>query len=125
MNVLVDTSVWVHHFRYGEPALADLLVADRVLVHPLVLGEVACGTPPARERTLQWLARQQQPLHASPQEVLAFIERERLYGLGCGWVDLTLLASALMSAGALLWTRDRGLLKLAERFQVSFQPTTH
>ena len=51
-NVLVDTSVWVRHFREGSPALAGLLMADRVLSHPPVLGEIACGTPPERARTL-------------------------------------------------------------------------
>ncbi|MDZ5456857.1 type II toxin-antitoxin system VapC family toxin [Azohydromonas lata] len=125
MNVLVDTSVWVHHFRHGEPALVDLLQADRVLVHPMVLGEIACGTPPVRERTLQWLAQQQSPLQAGLQDVLAFIERERLYGLGCGLVDMTLLASTLMTPGAALWTRDGRLLKLAERFGVGYQAAAH
>jgi hypothetical protein len=125
VSVLVDTSVWVHHFRHGEPGLAELLLADRVLVHPMVLGEIACGTPPARERTLQWLAQQQPPLQASLQEVLVFIEQEQLYGLGCGLVDLTLLASTLMTPGASIWTRDKGLLKLAERFNVSFQVAAH
>lgn len=125
MNVLVDTSVWVHHFRHGEPALTDLLLADRVLVHPMVLGEIACGTPPGRERTLQWLAQQQPPTQASLQDVMAFIERERLYGLGCGLVDMTLLASTLMTPGASLWTRDGSLLKLAGRFNVSYQVAAH
>jgi predicted nucleic acid-binding protein len=125
MNVLVDTSVWVHHFRHGEPALVDLLQADRVLVHPMVLGEIACGTPPARERTLQWLAQQQQPIQASLQEVMALIGRQQLYGLGCGLVDLTLLASTLMTPGASLWTRDQRLLKLVERFNVGYQAAPH
>lgn len=125
MNVLVDTSVWVHHFRHGEPALADLLQADRVLVHPMVLGEIACGTPPARERTLQWLSQQQQPIQAGLQEVMALIGREQLYGLGCGLVDLTLLASTLMTPGASLWTRDGSLLKLVERFNVRYQVAAH
>ncbi|WP_157268619.1 type II toxin-antitoxin system VapC family toxin [Azohydromonas aeria] len=125
MNVLVDTSVWVHHFRHGEPALAQLLQADRVLVHPLVLGEIACGTPPARERTLQWLAQQQAPAQASLQEVLLLIEREQLFGRGCGLVDLTLLASALLTPGASLWTRDAGLQRLAQRLDVAWPTAAH
>jgi predicted nucleic acid-binding protein len=125
VNVLVDTSVWVHHFRHGEPELTEMLEADRVLVHPMVLGEIACGTPPARERTLQWLAQQQQPIQASLQEVVALVDRERLYGLGCGWVDMTLLASTLMTPGALLWTRDRKLLALVERLKVGYRVAPH
>ena len=53
MTVLVDTSVWVDHFRRPNPVLAELMVQDQVLTHPLVVGELACGTPPEpRLRTL-------------------------------------------------------------------------
>ena len=44
MSVLVDTSVWVNHFRNSDAALVDLLLSDRVLTHPLILLEIACGT---------------------------------------------------------------------------------
>lgn len=125
MSVLVDTSVWVQHFRRGEPALARLLLADQVLVHPMVLGELACGTPPDRARTLQWLAEQQQTAQASLTEVLAFVEREALYGQGCGLVDMTLLASTLLTPNAQIWTRDNRLGELAERFSVLFRATPH
>jgi predicted nucleic acid-binding protein len=53
MNVLVDTSVWVAHFRNANATLVDLAGRDGVLGHALVLAEIACGTPPApREQTL-------------------------------------------------------------------------
>jgi predicted metal-binding membrane protein len=74
---------------------------------------------------LQWLAQQQQPIQASLQEVVALVDRERLYGLGCGWVDMTLLASTLMTPGALLWTRDRKLLALVERLKVGYRVAPH
>ena len=51
MSVLVDTSVWVNHFRNSDAALVDLLLSDRVLTHPLILLEIACGTPPDRKST--------------------------------------------------------------------------
>ncbi len=54
--ILVDSSVWVDHFRHGNEALTTLLHQDRVLVHPFVIGEIACGTPPDRTRVLAWLA---------------------------------------------------------------------
>jgi predicted nucleic acid-binding protein len=117
-GVLVDTSVWVAHFRRRDDALADLLELDRVLVHPLIVGEIACGTPPVRTRTLADLNALQPSLQASVREVMDFIERERLFGLGCGLVDLLLLASTLMTEGAELWTRDRRLAELADRFGV-------
>jgi hypothetical protein len=82
--VLVDTSVWVDHFRRGNPQLAQLLQQDMVLMHPMVLGELACGTPPARARTLADLQRLRPARQASMREVLGLIEREQLFGLGCG-----------------------------------------
>lgn len=118
-SVLVDTSVWVDHFRRRNDALIQLLAQDRVLVHPFVIGEIACGTPPARARTLADLDQLQPSQQASAREVLAFVERERLFGLGCGWVDMVLLASALMTPGAALWTLDGRLANLAERLGVS------
>ena len=76
MNVLVDTSVWVEHFRNGQPALAQLLAVDAVLIHPWVVAELACGTPPApRRRTLDDLARLRPAVQARQVELLDFIER--------------------------------------------------
>ena len=123
--VLVDTSVWVGHFRYGNAALERLLMQDAVLCHPWVLGEIACGTPPARERTLADLAALQMAKMASVQELMVFVERERLYGAGCGLVDLALLASVSITPGARLWTLHKRLDALAERFGVAFASPTH
>lgn len=124
-GVLVDTSVWVDHFRHGNPALVRLLAQDAVLVHPLVLGEIACGTPPQRQQTLADLGRLQAAPQASIREALAFIEREQLYGLGCGLVDVLLLASTLLNPGATLWTLDRRLADMAGRFGVLHTPDMH
>ncbi|WP_278534428.1 type II toxin-antitoxin system VapC family toxin [Delftia acidovorans] len=121
--VLVDTSVWIDHFRQGNPHLVQLLQHDMALMHPLVLGELACGTPPARARTLADLQRLKPARQASMREVMALIEREQLFGLGCGLVDMTLLASALMSSGASLWSLDKRLHALAQRFGIAYRPT--
>ena len=123
--VLVDTSVWVAHFRDHNQALAERLALDGVMMHPLVVGELACGTPPDRERTLADLGALQPIQQASMTEVLAFIDRENLYGLGCGWVDMVLLASVLMTPGVQLWTLDKRLDALAERFGVAHRPNVH
>lgn len=117
--VLVDTSVWVDHFRRGNDALQRLLLRDAVLTHPWVIGELACGTPPARTRTLADLAALQGATVATVAEVMLFVERERLYGQGCGLVDLALLASTLLTPSASLWTFDRRLAGLAQRFGVA------
>lgn len=120
-GVLVDTSVWVDHFRQRNGALADLLELDLVLAHPLIVGEIACGTPPQRDRTLSDLNALQPSRQASVREVMDFIERERLIGLGCGLVDLLLLASTLMTPGVELWTLDKRLCALADCFGVMYR----
>jgi predicted nucleic acid-binding protein len=122
MSVLIDTSVWVEHFRNRNPALIGLLQTDQALTHPWVVAELACGTPPApRQRTLQDLELLQPARIATLAEIRALIENERLYGLGCGLVDLALLASTLLTPAAGLWTLDRRLADLARRFGVAFQ----
>ena len=122
-GVLVDTSVWVEHFRDRNENLVKLLTLDLALSHPLVVTGLACGTPPApRSRTLTDIATLPQVRQATLDEVRSFIEREKLYGLGCGVVDLALLASTLLTPGSRLWSLDRRLLELAQRFDVAFRP---
>lgn len=119
--VLADTSVWISHFRKPNPVLQNLLSADQVLCHPLVLTEIACGTPPApRQRTLNDLSQLRSATVATTEEILALIEREQIQDLGCGAVDLILLGSVLLTPGAMLWTLDKKLAALATRFEVSF-----
>ena len=126
MSVLVDTSVWVNHFRNSDAALVDLLLSDQVLTHPLILLEIACGTPPApRSNTLAALGRLQPVNPASFDEVAEFIEREQLFGLGCGAVDISLLASTLITPGATLWTADKRLFALCQHFDIAYQPGLH
>lgn len=117
-GVLVDTSVWVDHFRNKNQGLVDLLQQDRVMVHPMVLGELACGTPPDRTRVLADLDSLQRSQQATLKETLGFVESQKLYGLGCGLVDMLLLASTMMTPQATLWTLDKRLSGLAERFGV-------
>lgn len=124
-RVLVDTSVWVNHFRKRNGPLVNVLALDLVVMHPMVLGELACGTAPLRRQTLADLARLQAAQQASLKEVMAFIEREGLFGLGCGLVDMTLLASTLLTSDASLWTLDKRLCALADRFGVMHVPAFH
>ena len=124
-SVLVDTSVWVAHFRHSNPDLVALLALDEVSVHPFVWGELACGTPPNRADTLKDLRSLRQVQQASLDETVDFVEREQLFGLGCGLVDMQLLASTLLTQGARLWTFDKRLAALAQRFGVSYGPGHH
>lgn len=126
MSVLVDTSVWVDHFRDRNDVLVRLIEADMALTHPMVVAELACGTPPApRTQTLGDIDLLRPCNQASLAEVRDFIEREKLYGLGCGLVDIALLTSALLTSGASLWTLDKRLMGLAERFDVVYRPLPH
>lgn len=126
MSVLIDTSVWVAHFRKRNDALVELIEKDLVLNHPMVLVELACGTPPApRAQTLHSVGLLQPCNQASLQEVMDFIEREKLYGLGCGLVDMCLLASTLITPGTRLWTLDKHLADMAGRFGAAYQMPVH
>jgi predicted nucleic acid-binding protein len=121
MNVLVDTSVWAGHFRHRNTTLTKLLLSDRVLTHPMVVAELACGKPPSpRAQTLSDIGLLEQANQASIAEVRILIEQEKLYVLGCGLMDITLLASTLITPGAVLWTFDKRLAKLAERFNIHY-----
>jgi predicted nucleic acid-binding protein len=123
--VLADTSVWVDHFRKSNPGLRSLVEMDALATHPFVIGELACGTPPQRHQTLADLCMLQPVRQATAEEAMTFIEREGLYGKGCGWVDVLLLTSTLLTPGALLWTFDRRLQALAEPFGVLYRPVLH
>jgi predicted nucleic acid-binding protein len=120
VSVVVDTSVWVDHFKRPNARLMGLLVTDLVLIHPMVVAEVACGTPPDRSTTIRDLSLLKACHSASVDETLDFIEREGLYGQGCGLIDLMILASTLMTPGARLWTLDRRLALLTARFKVAW-----
>jgi predicted nucleic acid-binding protein len=124
MDVVVDTSVWVSHFRAANQDLLSLLQQDAVLIHPMIIGEIACGTPPSRSEVLSDLACLRHSQQVLLNEVADFLEREHLYGFGCGIVDMLLLASTLVTPNAKLWTLDKKLSALAERFDVCYRPAS-
>ncbi len=113
--ILTDTSVWVDHLRKGDRALAKLLDASRVLIHPVIVGELALGVLHQRELILETLQNLPSAVVASPVEVLHFIEAGALAGSGIGYVDAHLLAATKLTAGARLWTRDKPLFGVAEQ----------
>ena len=117
--ILVDTSVWVAHFRESVPLLSELLNENRVLMHPSVIGELACGTLPRRSDVLRWLRRIPMAEVANDNEVLTLIDEKHLWGTGIGWVDTHLLASGLIT-GSEVWTRDERLRAAAKRLRLAF-----
>lgn len=112
--ILVDTSVWIDHLRSPDRALVRLLDRGQVLVHPFVTGEVALGNLRQRHLVLESLRLLPQATVAAHDEVLNFIERQRLFELGIGYVDAHLLAATRLTAGATLWTRDKRLRLAAD-----------
>ena len=121
MNILIDSSVWVDYFKQGNQTLIELMTMDTVITHPMVIAELACGTPPApRQQTLNDIGLLRHCQQANLTEVMAFVESHKLYGLGCGLVDMSLLASTLMTPNAQIWTLDKRLLRLAIRFNVAY-----
>ncbi len=111
--VLVDTSVWIQHLRKGEPQLAELLEKATVLIHPFVLGELACGRLKNRGQFLSDLETLPEATVATQEETLELIHNRKLWGRGIGWIDAHLLASALLS-NCRLWTLDQNLKTIAD-----------
>ncbi len=118
--ILVDTSVWIDHLRKGVPALSAALEAGRVLIHPFVLGELACGRIRNRAEILHLLGGLPTAPTVTEPEALAFIEHRALMGRGIGYVDIHLLASAVLTEGGRLWTRDRRLHAVAADLRLAF-----
>lgn len=112
--ILVDTSVWVDHLRSSDAQLVDLLERAQVVMHPFVVGEIACGSLANRSTVLELLRDLPAATVAESDEVLAFIEHQALHGKGIGYVDAHLLASVALTGRAQLWTRDKRLLVAAQ-----------
>jgi predicted nucleic acid-binding protein len=115
--ILVDTSVWIEHFRTGSDRLRTLLLDEQVLCHPFVVGEFACGTLQKRGEILKMLKALPEAQLLDHEEVLGFVETRRLYGCGIGWVDAHLLASTLLT-GCTIWTFDKPLRRAAAALSV-------
>ena len=117
--VLVDTSVWIEHLRHGNGQLARLLEAGDVVCHPLVIGELACGSLRERQTILDLLSALPQADHAADNRILSFIETQRLPGQGIGLIDVHLVYGAVAGSHR-LWTHDRSLRRIAARLGVAW-----
>ncbi|MBN1414500.1 MAG: type II toxin-antitoxin system VapC family toxin [Bacteroidales bacterium] len=115
----MDTSVWVSHLRDGNAELANLLNDGRVLCHPLIVGELACGNLKDRTVILSFLQLLPRSIEVEHYEVLSFIENNLLMGKGMGYIDVHLLASAVLT-GVPIWTLDKKLAQVADTFQMKY-----
>ena len=118
--VLVDTSVWVDHFRQGDHRLGQLLQQGLVSIHPMVIGELACGHMHNRSQVLELLRNLPSSATASEEEALYFLEKHSLMGKGVGWVDMHLLAGCTLTPNCQLWTRDKRLHGIALALRLAF-----
>lgn len=116
--ILVDTSVWIDHFRRNNFDLVHLLYTGQILSHPFVIGELALGSLHAGHAIVSSLKNLPQAKLAHEDEVLIAINRWKLSGSGIGYADAHLLVSAGLTAGAKLWTGDRRLRALAVRLHL-------
>lgn len=118
--VIVDTSVWIAHFRSSSPALHELLLEEQVLCHPFIVEELACGSLHNRKEILSLLRNLPAAQLAEHEEILTFIEYKKLFSLGIGLVDVHLLASSLLTKSS-LWTLDKNLGKLATKLNLLYR----
>ena len=118
--VLVDTSIWISHFRKDNSHLKKLLLDESVACHPFIVGELACGNIKNRKEIISLLQALPQTLIAENDEILAFIEHKKLMGSGIGLIDVHLLASALLT-NLPLWTADRRLRTTASKYSISYK----
>jgi len=117
--VLVDTSVWVAHLQRGHIGLEALLNEGHVVCHPFIVGELACGNLKNRSEILSLLQALPLATPAEHEEVMQFIENYSLMGKGLGYIDMHLLASAILSRVP-LWTLDRKLKQVSLKLGLAY-----
>lgn len=121
--MLVDTSVWVSHFRETEGDLVTLLEHGEVVCHPFIVGELACGNLRSRASVIPLLEALPMAWQVEHEEALAFLEAHQLMGKGLGYVDVHLLAAARLT-GVALWTLDRKLDQAAAELHCRYTRKT-
>jgi predicted nucleic acid-binding protein len=119
--VLVDTSVWLAHWRSPLAAMSQLLQTQDVVTHSVVLGELAVGNLRDRSRTLADLRMLLDAVECPAAETLSFLETRHLFGIGLSWGDVQLLAAAEFNAIP-LWTLDQRLQQAAQSCKLSWTP---
>jgi predicted nucleic acid-binding protein len=112
--ILADTSVWIDYLRQGEPLMVEKLRQGQIVMHGMVLGELAIGTFKNRQLLLKRWKSLPMIQVATDEQVLELLETHQLMGRGIGWIDLHLLAAVSLGSNLQLWTRDKRLKTIAE-----------
>lgn len=113
--ILVDTSIWIDHFRHGDAELRTIIEDDRLLCHPVVIGELALGSLRERQAVMTFLSAQREAFVATHDEVIMMIDQHSIFSMGIGYTDAHLLASTLLDRRSTLWTRDKRLVAAAQK----------
>lgn len=116
----MDTSVWIDHLHRNDQKLAALLEEGKVCTHPMIIEELALGSLSERDKFLEALSGIELLQQVTHFELLALVNGSRLWGTGINVVNAHILATALVTPGAKLWTRDKRLRVLAARLSVEF-----
>ena len=117
--ILVDTSVWIDHLHYADEELKELLLSVQVCIHPYILGELSCGNISNRKEILSLLDALPRIDSVLDEEVFILIEDRKLFGKGLGFIDVHLLASAMIHHVP-IWTRDKALKQVAGEFGIDY-----
>ena len=121
--VLIDTVVWIDHFHSNDEHLSMLLENEQIVMHPMVIGELAMGNLANRQQTLEDFAKLPKISVARHEEVLFFIEHHQLMGTGIGYIDAHLLTASVLHDDTQLWTRDRRMMAVTDELGISFVPS--
>lgn len=117
--ILVDTSVWIDHFHHSDENLKVLLLSNQVCMHPFILGELSCGNISNRKEVLSLLRALRSIEVVLDEEVFVLIEDRKLFGKGLGFIDIHLLASAMIYQVPIL-TRDKTLKRVSGELGISY-----
>jgi predicted nucleic acid-binding protein len=117
--VLADTSVWIAHLRTGAIGLEAVLNEGHVVCHPFIVGELACGRIRNRSEILSLLRALPMAVDAEHEEVMEFIDNHDLMGKGLGYIDMHLLASAILTKVP-LWTLDKKLNEVSSNLGLAY-----
>lgn len=120
--ILVDTCIWAEHLGRPDQRLIDLVQTDDICAHPHVIGELALGNLRQFDVVIRFLKSLRQVNTARDDEVLTMVRDHKLSGSGIGYSDAHLIASLLITPDTLLWTRDKRLYAVAQRFGLTIKP---
>ena len=123
--ILVDSSIWIDHFRHGDLDLTKIIGDDLLLCHPFVIGELALGSLRDRDAVLAFLAAQREAIVATHAEVMTIIDRYSVFSMGIGYTDAHLLTSTLLDRRSSLWTRDKRLAAAAQKVGAALYPSAN